>query len=211
MTELDELLKIAGVPNNAHTRSELRNNLEIAGAECDWRRHEKQVSADFLHQLDKNITTTLVLLQKLAKNPTWRDICFEMYVSGDGTAVAVSPKEVFQGKLTLPRKPPPRRHPLKPTQPTDTIIAVNVHAALSDIHAAILTRASKVKQNEDSRKKPKNLSVCFTQKTFLTDFQLIKQATTQKTHSPSSANFFTAPSAALRRNLERSLGTFVKC
>jgi hypothetical protein len=105
MVDLDELLKIAGAPNDARTRSALELNLQLARGHCTLSKDEKQTPASLFKQLDKSLTRTLVLLQQLEKQPTWRDVCFRTYISGDGISVAVSPKELFEGKLTLPRTP----------------------------------------------------------------------------------------------------------
>jgi hypothetical protein len=137
MIDLDELLKIAGAPNNASTRSALGLVLQVAQGQVE-EKERKQPRPEFFKQLDKSIAKTLKLLQRAETYPDWRDICFRMYTSGDGIAVAVSPQELFEGKLTLPRKPPPRkRWPLPKLERDGRAIAVNVRAALDEIHGEV--------------------------------------------------------------------------
>jgi hypothetical protein len=136
LTNLDELLKIAGAPNNARTRASLELNLLLARGQCELLKERRQVPATLFKQLDRRITQTMTLLQELERYPAWRDVCFQTYVSGDGIAIATSPKEIFEGKLTLPRKLPPR--PKRPKiGSNDTAITVNVRAALGDIHGIV--------------------------------------------------------------------------
>ena len=145
---IDELLKIAGAPNNARSRASLARCLEVARVECEHAKRAKEVPAALFKQLDKSITKTLVLLESLEKYSDWRGICFGTYVSGDGTAVAVSAKELFDGKLTLPRNPPPRQGiPCL----DGTHVGVNVRAALRDIHETIVRCTPKAKQGQPEK------------------------------------------------------------
>jgi hypothetical protein len=146
--DLDELLKIAGAPNDARTRSKLELNLQLARGHCRLSKEERQTPAALFKQLDKSLTRTLILLQQLEKEPAWRDICFRDYISGEGMAVAVSAKEIFEGKLKLPRTPPSPRH-RRPTLEVDgTLIAINIRAALTDIQGEIVRRALRPKRGQ---------------------------------------------------------------
>src|SRR5262245_24728821 len=104
-----ELLKIAGAPDNARSRADLAKCLQLAWVENEHAKRAKEVPAALFKQLHRSMTKTLMLLENLEEYSGWRDICFGMYVSSDGTAIAVSTKELFDGKLTLPRNPPPRQ------------------------------------------------------------------------------------------------------
>jgi hypothetical protein len=151
VVDLDELLKIAGVTNDSRARSALELNLKLARGHCELSNDKKQTPRALVNQLYKSITKTLALLQKLEKQPAWRDVCFREYVSGDGTAVAVSTRELFEGKLTLPRTPPPpRQHP--PTLEVDgTAIAINIRAVLADIQREIVRRALRPKRGQPEK------------------------------------------------------------
>jgi len=148
MVDLDELLKIAGVTNDARARSALERDLERAKGHCRLSKEERQAPAVLFNQLHKSLTKTQVLLQKLEKQPAWRDVCFRTYVSGDGTAVAASTRELFDGKLTLPRTPPPSRQRLPTLEANGTTIAINIRAALADIQSEIVRRALRPKRGQ---------------------------------------------------------------
>jgi len=145
---LDELLKIAGARNDADTRSALELSLQLARGHCRLSKDEKQTPAAFFKQLDKSLTRTLILLQQLEEQPAWRDVCFRQLTSGDGMAVAVSPKELFDGKLTLPRIPPPPRERLPKLKADGTAIAINLRAVLLDIQREIVLRALKPRRGQ---------------------------------------------------------------
>ena len=145
-----ELLKIAGAPNNARSQAALAKCLELARVECEHAKRAKEVPAALFKQLDRSIAKTLMLLESLEQYSGWRDICFGMYVSGDGTAVAVSAKELFDRKLALPRNPPPRQGILK-SCPDGTHVGVNVRAALRDIHETIVRCTPKAKQGQPEK------------------------------------------------------------
>jgi len=148
MVDLDELLKIAGAPNDARTRSRLDLNLQRARGHCRQSKDEKQTPTALFKQLDKSLTRTLILLQQLEEQPAWRDVCFRQFTSGDGMAVAVSPKELFDGKLTLPRTPPPPRKRLPMLEANGTAIAINLRAVLVDIQREIVRRALKPRRGQ---------------------------------------------------------------
>jgi len=148
MVDLDELLKIAGAPNDARTRSMLDLNLQLARGHCRQSKDEKQTPTALFKQLDKSLARTLTLLQQLEKQPAWRDICFRQFTSGDGMAVAVSPKELFDGKLTLPRTPPPPRQHPRTVEANGTTIAINIRGALADIQSEIVRRALRPKRGQ---------------------------------------------------------------
>lgn len=154
--DVDQLLKIAGAPNNADTRSALVLNLQLARGHCRLSKEEKQTPAALFKQLDKSLTRTQILLQQLQKQPAWNDVCFRDYISGDGIAVAVSAKELFEGKLRLPRTPPPPwrlsdapLHLRLPHLEADgTLIAINILGVLADIQSEIVQRALKPKRGQ---------------------------------------------------------------
>jgi hypothetical protein len=164
-----ELLKIAGAPNNAMSRAALDNCLEAARVEVEHAKQEKEVPAALFGKLDKSIRQTLTLLERLQNYSAWRDICFGMYVSGAGTAVAVSTKDLFEGKLTLPRTPPPSTKAKWRDVPTleadGTAIGINLIAALRDVHETIVRCAPKAKQGQPE-KVDKAASVHFAKKFF---------------------------------------------
>jgi hypothetical protein len=83
-----------------------------------------------------------------------------MYTSGDGIAVAVSPKELFEGKLTLPRNPPPRKRGWAAPEvgPDGKAIMVNVRAALDDVQEEV-RRAAEARRKRGQPEKWDN-SIC---------------------------------------------------
>jgi hypothetical protein len=158
--DLDELLRIAGAPNNARTRSMLDGIIQVARAQAKSSKESSQTPAALLKQLDKNMTKTVRLLRKLERYPRWRDVCARQYTSGDGIAVAVSPKELFEGKLTLPRNPPPKKPgwPVPELGPEGKAIMVNVRAVLDDIQDEV-RRAAEARRKRGQPEKWQN-SVC---------------------------------------------------
>jgi hypothetical protein len=178
MVDLDELLKIAGAPNDARTRSALELNLHLARGHCELSKDEKQAPATLLKQLDKSLTRTLILLQQLERQPAWRDTCFRHYVSGDGTAVAVSTRELFDGKLTLPRTPPPPRQWPPTLEAKGTAIAINIRGALADIQREIERRVLRPKRGQPEKV---DKSVCvFYARNFFTHHSRHKASTDLK-------------------------------
>ncbi len=137
MVELEELLKIAGAPIDARTRDSLEISLQLARAECALSGIDRAKPLELLRQIDKSLAKTLTLLQTLEKHDGWHDICFQIYVSGDGAAVAVSPKGLFEGNLRLPRNPPSPKRRLRTLEADGTLIAVNARALLLDIQDEI--------------------------------------------------------------------------
>jgi hypothetical protein len=158
--DLDELLRIADAPNNARTRSKLDLTIQVARGSAEYSKEGSQTPAALLNQLDKSITKTVRLLRKLEGYPKWRDVCGRMYTSGDGIAVAVSPKELFEGKLTLPRNPPPRKRGLSaPKLGVDgKAIMVNVRAVLDDVQEEV-RRAAEARRKRGQPEKWEN-SAC---------------------------------------------------
>src|SRR5262249_40047138 len=154
MVDLDELLKIAGAPNDARTRYILDLNLQLARGHFSQSKDEKQTPTALFKQLDKSLTKTLWLLKKLENQPAMRDVCFRTNISGDGTAVAVSARGLFEGKLTLPRSPPPPRQqllPLPKLEANGTAIAINIRGALGDIQSEIVRRALRPKRGQPEK------------------------------------------------------------
>jgi hypothetical protein len=145
MVDLDELLKIADAPSNARTRSQLDLMIEIARGQIEFSIENSQTPAALLKQLDKSITKTGRLLRKLEGYPKWRDVCARQYTSGYGIAVAVSPKELFERKLRLPRNPPPikRGLPWPELGPDGKAIMVNVRAVLDDVQDEVRREATR--------------------------------------------------------------------
>jgi len=160
MDDLDELLRIADAPNDARTRSMLDLSIQWARGQAEYAKESSQTPAALLNQLDKSITKTVRLLRKLEGYPRWRDVCGRQYTSGDGIAVAVSPKELFEGKLTLPRNPPPREPgwPVPKLGPDGKAIMLNVRAVLDDIRDEV-RRAAEAKRKRGQPEKWDN-SVC---------------------------------------------------
>ena len=154
MDDLDELLRIADVPSNARTRFKLDLSIQWTRGQAEDSKESSQTPAALLNQLDKSITKTVRLLRKLEGYPKWRDVCAAMYTSGDGLAVAVSPKELFEGKLTLPRNPSPRKRGLSAPElgPDGKAIMVNVRATLDDIQDEI-RRAAESKRKRGQPEK----------------------------------------------------------
>jgi len=140
MDDLDELLRIADAPNNARTRSKLDVSIQVARSQAENSKEGSRTPAGLLNQLDKSITKTVHLLRRLERYPKSRDVCGRQYTSGDGIAVAVSPKELFEGKLTLSRNPPPRKRgwrDIPELRPDGKAIMVNVRAALDDVQKEV--------------------------------------------------------------------------
>lgn len=154
MDDLDELLRIAEAPNNARTRFKLDLSIQWARGHAKDSKESSQTPAALLNQLVKSITKTVSLLRKLEGYPKWQYISAGMYISGDGIAIAVSPKELFEGKLTLPRKPPPRKRGLSASKlgPDGKPIMVNVRAALDDIQNEV-RRAAETKRKRGQPEK----------------------------------------------------------
>src|SRR5262249_28003094 len=123
---------------------------QLAWVENEHAKRAKEVPAALFKQLHRSMTKTLMLLENLEEYSGWRDICFGMYVSSDGTAIAVSTKELFDGKLTLPRNPPPRQG-IPKSGPDDMHVGVNVKAALRDIRETIERCAPKAKQGQPEK------------------------------------------------------------
>jgi hypothetical protein len=134
---------MAGARNDVRTKSALELNLKLARGQCELSKDAKGTPATLLEHLDKSLTKTLVLLQKLEQQAAWRDLCFRFYVSGDGTAIAVSTRELFDGKLTFPRNPAPPKHRWPELEANGTAISINIRAALADIQREIRRRALK--------------------------------------------------------------------
>jgi hypothetical protein len=159
--DLDELLRIADAPSNARTRSQLDLSIQVARSQAEDSKETSRTPAALLNQLDKSITKTVCLLRKLEGYPKWRDICGRQYTSGDGIAVAVSPKELFEGKLTLPRNPPPRKRgwlAVPELGPDGKAIMVNVRAALDDVQKEVRRAAEPRRKRGQPEKWDK--SVC---------------------------------------------------
>jgi hypothetical protein len=153
-------LRIADAPNNARTRSKLDLYIQVARGQAKYSKESSQAPAALLNQLDKSMTKTVRLLRKLEGYPKWRDVCGRQYTSGDGIAVAVSPKELFEGKLTLPRNPPPKKSgwPAPELEPDGKAIMVNVRAVLDDIQDEV-RRAAEARRKRGQPEKWQN-SVC---------------------------------------------------
>jgi DNA polymerase III delta prime subunit len=64
MVDLDELLKIADAPSNAHTRSGLDLIIQWARGQTESSIESTQTPAALLKQVDKSITKTVRLLRK---------------------------------------------------------------------------------------------------------------------------------------------------
>jgi len=161
VNDLDELLRIAVVPNNTRTRRTLDLSIQWARGQAEDSKESSQTPAELLKQLNKSMTKTVRLLRKLEGYPKWRDVCAGMYISGDGIAVAVSPKELFEGKLTLPRNAPPRKRGWRNVPElglNGKAIMVNVRAALDDIQDEV-RRAAETKRKRGQPEKWDN-SVC---------------------------------------------------
>jgi hypothetical protein len=160
MVDLDELLKIADAPSNAHTRSGLDLIIQWARGQTESSIESTQTPAALLKQVDKSITKTVRLLRKLERYPKWREVWCRQYISGYGIAVAVSPKELFEGKLRLPRTPPPikRGLPWPELGPDGKAIMVNVRAVLDGVQDEVRRAAEAMRKRGQPEKWQK--SVC---------------------------------------------------
>jgi len=152
MDDLDELLRIADAPNNARSHSKLDLLIQVARSQAKHSKESSQTPAALLNQLDKSISKTVLLLSKLEGYPRWQDVCGRIYTSGDGVAVAVSPKELFEGKLTLPRNPPSNKRRWPVLGSDGKTIMVNVRAALDDIQDEV-RRAPEAKRKRGQPEK----------------------------------------------------------
>jgi hypothetical protein len=132
---IDHLLDLAGAPNDADARSALDLVLQLARTEIE-QRERKQPRPELLKQLDNSIAKTLKLLQRVEAYPDWRDVCFRQFTSGDGIAVATSPRELFEGELRLPRRPWSKKR-ISELGPDGRAIAVNLWAVLDEFHGEV--------------------------------------------------------------------------